>query len=155
MPPREMLLRTSSHTGWRRSATAKKAHDLNGARVSGIALAGHKTRTNGWCPMVRTALWHVIVLLCASSSISAQSAGREPMIGQSGMYRCASGLIIEILYSGTGDVVITHDEAIVSLRANDVDPSVYQGSGWTWRVVGAEEGRVRRVAQQEQICRLF
>jgi hypothetical protein len=77
------------------------------------------------------------------------------MIGQSGMYRCASGPILEILYSGTGDVVITHGEAIVSLRASDVDPSIYQGSGWTWRVVSAQEGSVRRMAQQEQICRLF
>jgi membrane-bound inhibitor of C-type lysozyme len=86
-------------------------------------------------------------LLLAASVLAAPSAAKTPRfppsIGQSALYSCADGRMIEVLYSGGDAAVLTIGGATVQMdRSPAPSGELYVGGGWRWWGRSVREGRL-------------
>ncbi|PZU08613.1 MAG: hypothetical protein DI605_11700 [Sphingomonas sp.] len=76
-----------------------------------------------------------------------------PSTGQSALYACGDGRVIEVLYSGGDAAVLTlGGDTVQMARAVSADGERYVGQGWQWWGKGQREGLLSRLAEGETIA---
>lgn len=94
--------------------------------------------------MMRLILPCLLAATAASSALAAKHVSVPA--GVSATYRCADGRSIEILYSGTGDAVLTIGGETIAMRGAEAAGGVrYVGPGWQWWATGRTEGALSRL----------